>query len=254
MDLFWNILKTRLELVKECGLIRYNFMKNTPSDVAPILWQHGAIARLKKGETIEPLLKGGYSTFSLGYIGIYETVKYMLGVSHTTKEGSKFAMEIVEYLKNTVDKWKEETGIGFALYGSPSESTAGRLCQLDKENFGEIEDITDKGYYINSYHVDVREEIDIFSKLEFESPFQQLSTGGTISYGEVPNLQHNLDAVMEVIQFIYENNVYAELNTKADLCHVCEFDGEIIVNDELEWECPQCHNKDQSEMTVVRRT
>lgn len=254
MELFWKILDERLKLIKECGLLRFNQLKNTKSDVAPILWQHGAIARLNKGETIEPLLKDGYSTLSLGYIGIYEMTKYMLGVSHTTPEGREFALSVVEHLRKTVDKWKRETGLGFALYGTPSENMAGKLCEMDRKTFGEIEDITDKGYYINSYHVDIREEIDIFSKLSFEAPFQELSTGGTISYGEIPNLQHNTEAVMEVVKFIYDHNVYAELNTKADLCHVCGFDGEIIINDNLEWECPQCHNKDQSQMTVVRRT
>ena len=253
-DLFWNILDERLALIKEAGLLRYNQIKNTPSDVAPILWQHGAIARLKKGETIEHLLRGGYATVSLGYIGIYETVKYMMGLSHTSEEGREFALEIVNYLRETVDGWKEETKLGFALYGTPSENMAGRLARLDRENFGEIEDVTDKGYYVNSYHVDVREPIDAFSKLEFEAPFQRLSTGGTISYVEIPNLQNNLEAVLELMKHIYNTNIYAEMNTKADLCHVCGFTGEIIINDDIEWECPQCHNKDQDEMTVVRRT
>lgn len=241
-------------MVKEAGLIRYNFMKDVKSDVAPILWQDGAIARLDKGEKIGKLLKGGYATYSLGYIGIYETVKALTGESHTSKKGSELAYQIVKYLRERVDRWKEETDIGFALYGTPSESTAGRLSGLDKERFGEIEDITDKGFYINSYHVDVREEIDAFSKLNFETPFQQLSTGGTISYIEVPNLQQNIEAVLTVLRHIYENNVYAELNTKADLCHECLYDGEIIINDNNEWECPQCHNTNQNEMTVVRRT
>lgn len=254
MDLFWNVLDERLALIKEAGLLRFNQIKNTTSDVAPILWQHGAIARLKKGEKIEPLLKNGYSTVSLGYIGIYETVKYMLGVSHTTEEGREFALQIVKYLRKTVDGWKAETTLGFALYGTPSENMAGRLSKLDREYFGEIEGITDKGYYVNSYHVDVREEIDAFTKLDFEAPFQALSSGGTISYVEIPNLQNNIEAVVEVMKHIYNTNIYAEMNTKADLCHVCGFNGEIIINDDIEWECPQCHNKDQDQMTVVRRT
>ena len=253
-ELFWNILDERLALIKEAGLLRYNQLKDTPSDVAPILWQHGAIARLKKGETIGQLLRGGYATVSLGYIGVYETVRYMLGKSHTTDEGREFALEIVKHLRAATDKWKEETKLGFALYGTPSENMAGRLCRLDREHFGDIEDVTDKGYYVNSYHVDVREPIDAFSKLEFEAPFQRLSTGGTISYVEIPNLQNNIEAVLEVMRYIYDNNIYAEMNTKADLCHVCGFNGEIIINDDIEWECPQCHNKNQDEMTVVRRT
>lgn len=254
MDLFWNILDERLDLVKELGLLRYNQLKNVPSDVAPILWQDGAISRLKKGEPIGKLLENGYATVSLGYIGVFETTKYMLGVSHTTEKGQEFALKLVQHLRNKVDEWKEETGLGFALYGTPSENMAGKLCSIDKKHFGTIEGINEKGYYINSYHVDVSEEIDAFSKLSFESPFQQMSTGGTISYVEIPNLQNNLSAVETVVDFIYDNNIYAELNTKADLCHVCKYDGEIIINDNNEWECPQCHNKDQNKMTVVRRT
>lgn len=254
IDLFWNILDERTDLIKEMGLLRYNQLKDTPSDVAPILWQYGAIARLEKGETIGRLLKDGYATYSLGYIGIYETVKVLTGKTHTTKEGAKLALDIVKFLRNKVDKWKAETGIGFALYGTPSENMAGRLCETTKKRFGTIEDVTDKGYFINSYHVDIREKIDAFSKLSFEAPYQELSTGGTISYVEIPNLQNNIEAVLEIIKHIYNTNIYAEMNTKADLCHVCGYDGEIIINDNLEWECPQCHNKNQNEMTVVRRT
>lgn len=236
------------------GLLRYNQLKNVPSDVAPILWQDGAIARLKKGETIGHLLKGGYSTYSLGYVGIYETIKVLTGDTHTTDEGSKLAFDIVSFLRDKVDEWKEETGIGFALYGTPSENMAGRLAETTKKRFGEVEDVTDKGYFVNSYHVDIREDIDAFSKLSFESPYQVLSSGGTISYVEIPNLQNNIDAVLEIMKHIYNTNIYAEMNTKADLCHICKFDGEIIINDDIEWECPQCHNKDLDEMTVVRRT
>lgn len=254
LELFWNILNERVALVKEMGLLRYNQLKDTPSDVAPILWQHGAIARLDKGQKIGKLFEGGYSTYSLGYVGIYETVKVLIGESHTSDDGAKLALEIVRFLREKVDGWKKETGIGFALYGTPSENMAGRLSDTTKKRFGSIEDITDKGYFINSYHVDIREEIDAFSKLTFESPYQVLSSGGTISYVEIPNLQNNLEAVLEVMKHIYNTNIYAEMNTKADLCHICKFDGEIIINDNLEWECPQCHNKNQDEMTVVRRT
>ena len=253
-ELFWKILNERLSLVKEMGLLRYKQLKNTKSDVAPILWQYGGIARLEKGERIGKLLKGGYSTYSLGYIGIYETVKILIGDTHTSKEGSELSYDIVQFLREKVDSWKEETGIGFALYGTPSENMAGRLANTTKQRFGSIEDITDKGYFVNSYHVDIREDIDAFSKLTFEAPYQVMSSGGTISYVEIPNLQNNIEAVLEIIRHIYDTNIYAEMNTKADLCHICKFDGEIIINDNLEWECPQCHNKDQDEMTVVRRT
>lgn len=254
MDLFWNIFNDRLELIKEMALVRYNLLKNVTSDVSPIHWQHGAIARMDKGEKIGKFLKGGYSTITIGYIGIYETVKYMLNVSHTTPEGEALALEIMNFMSQKKDQWIKETGMQFALYGTPSENTAGRLCNLDKKNFGEIKDITDKGFYTNSYHVDVREKIDAFSKLKFESQFQKISTGGSISYIEIPNMQHNTDAIIDVIKFMYDNILYAEFNTKSDLCHVCMFDGEIIINDDLEWECPQCHNKNKDEMTVVRRT
>nr|WP_300001784.1 anaerobic ribonucleoside-triphosphate reductase [Tissierella sp.] len=254
INLFWNILNERVALVKEMGLLRFNQLKDTPSDVAPILWQHGAIARLKKGEKIGKLFQDGYSTYSLGYVGIYETVKILTGDTHTSEEGSKLALDIVTLLREKTDQWKEETGIGFALYGTPSENMAGRLAATTKKRFGSIEDITDKGYFVNSYHVDIREEIDAFSKLSFESPYQVLSSGGTITYVEIPNLQNNIEAVLEIMKHIYNTNIYAEMNTKADLCHICNFDGEIIINDNLEWECPQCHNKNQDEMTVVRRT
>lgn len=254
MDLFWDILNERLELVREMSLVRYNLLKDVTSDVSPIHWQHGAITRLEKGEKIDKFLKAGYATITLGYIGIYETIKYMLGVPHTDPEGEKLALEIMKFMEAKKDQWTEETGIQFALYGTPSENTAGRLCDIDREIFGEVEDVTDKGFYINSYHVDTRQEIDAFSKLKFESQFQEISTGGSISYIEIPNMQHNLEAILEVMKYMYDNILYAEFNTKSDYCHVCEFDGEIIINDDLEWECPQCHNKNPDEMNVVRRT
>lgn len=253
-DRFWEILDERLELCKEALMCRHNALVGTPSDISPIHWQYGAIARLEKGEKIDKYLKGNYSTISLGYIGIYEATKLVKGTSHTSAEGEKFAVEIMKKLRTTVDKWKSESGIGFALYGTPAESLCYRFARLDKENFGTIKDVTDKGYYTNSYHVDVREEIDAFKKLDFESKFQKISSGGSISYVEVPNMKHNLDAMKEIMKYIYENVQYGEFNTKSDYCHECGFDGEIIVNDKIEWECPNCGNKDHSKMNVIRRT
>ena len=208
----------------------------------------------KEYRKIDKLLKNGYSSISLGYIGIYEATKAVKGVSHTTEEGREFGIQIMKHLKETTEKWKAETGLGFALYGTPAESLCYRFARIDKEKFGEIEDITDKGYYTNSYHIDVREKIDAFDKLRFESDFQKLSDGGAISYVEVPNMKHNLDALEEVVRFIYDNIQYAEFNTKSDYCQVCGFDGEIAINDHSEWECPNCGNKDKSKMNVVRRT
>ncbi len=251
---FWKLLDERLELCKEALMCRHYALLGTSADVSPIHWRYGAIARLEKGEKIDKLLKGGYSSISLGYIGIYEMTKAVKGVSHTTPEGREFGLKVMQHLKDTVLRWKEETGLGFALYGTPAESLCYRFARIDKERFGSIKDITDKGYYTNSYHVDVREKIDAFSKLKFESDFQRLSGGGAISYVEVPNMRHNLDALEEVVKFIYDNIQYAEFNTKSDYCQVCGFDGEIIVNDNYEWECPNCHNKDKSKMNVVRRT
>ncbi len=203
---------------------------------------------------IDPLLKDGYSTISLGYIGLYEVTKLMTGKSHTTKEGEEFALKVMRYLKNKCNMWKDMTGIGFGLYGTPAESLCYRFARIDKEKFGEIKDITDKGYYTNSYHVDVREKINAFDKLSFESQFQQISSGGAISYIEIPNMENNLEVLEKVVKFIYENIQYAEFNTKSDYCMNCGFDGEIILNDENEWECPQCGNKDHSKMSVTRRT
>ncbi|MGN0974315.1 MAG: anaerobic ribonucleoside-triphosphate reductase [Bacilli bacterium] len=253
-DKFWALLDERLDLCYEALMCRHHALLGTISDVSPIHWQYGAIARLDKGEKIDKYLKDGYSTISLGYIGIYETTKVMLGVSHTTPEGEKFALKVMNTLRNACEKWKKETGLGFGLYGTPAESLCYRFARIDKEKFGSVKDVTDKGYYTNSYHVDVREKIDAFSKFTFESQFQKISTGGCISYVEVPNMEHNLEAMREVVKFIYDNIQYAEFNTKSDYCHVCGFDGEIKVNDNLEWECPNCGNKNKNKMSVTRRT
>lgn len=253
-DKFWKLLDERLELCKEALMCRHYALLGTHSDISPIHWQYGAIARLAKGEKIDKLLYGGYSTMSLGYIGIYEMTKVMKGVSHTTPEGHDFALKVMKYLKETVDKWKKETNIGFALYGTPAESLCYKFARIDKEKFGTVKDVTDKGFYTNSYHVDVREKIDAFDKLSFESEFQNLSTGGAISYVEIPNMQNNIPALETAVKFIYDNIQYAEFNTKSDYCQVCGFDGEIIINDDNEWECPNCGNKDHSKMNVVRRT
>lgn len=254
MTTFWSLLKERLDVCKEALMCRHNALKHVKSDVSPIHWQHGALARLGKGESIEPLLYGGYSSISLGYIGLYEVTKLMTGKSHTDDEGKEFALSIMKRLKNACDTWREETNIGFALYGTPAESLCYRFAEIDKSKYGEIKDITDKGYYTNSYHVDVREEISAFDKFTFESQFQGISTGGCISYCEIPNVGNNLRALEEMVKFIYENIQYAEFNTKSDYCHVCGFDGEIIINEDGEWECPNCGNKDHAKMNVTRRT
>lgn len=253
-EVFWKLLEERLELCYEALMCRHEALEGTLSDVSPIHWQYGAIARLKKGEPIDPLLHNGYSTISLGYIGLYEVTKLMKGVSHTDPAGAEFALRVMNYMRAATDRWKEKTGIGFGLYGSPAESLCYRFARIDKKRFGEIKDITDKGYYTNSYHVDVREKIDAFSKFQFESQFQKISSGGAISYVEIPNMRHNLPALEELVKFIYDNIQYAEFNTKSDYCHVCGFDGEIQVNDSLEWECPNCGNKDHNKMNVTRRT
>ena len=253
-DKFWKLLDERLELCKEALMCRHYALLGTNSDISPIHWQYGAVARLAKGEKIDKLLYGGYSTISLGYIGVYEMTKVMKGVSHTTPEGHDFAIRVMKHLRETVNRWKEETNIGFALYGTPAESLCYKFARIDKERFGTIKDVTDKGYYTNSYHVDVREKIDAFEKLGFESEFQKISSGGAISYIEIPNMQKNIDALETAVKFIYDNIQYAEFNTKSDYCHVCGFDGEIVLNKDNEWECPNCGNKDHSKMTVVRRT
>lgn len=251
---FWTLLDNRLDLCYEALMCRHEALKGTLSDESPIHWQHGAIARLKKGEKIDALLLNGYSTISLGYIGLYEVTKVMTGQSHTQPEGEAFALQLMKKLHETTETWKKKTGIGFGLYGSPAESLCYRFAKIDAAKFGKIEDITDKGYYTNSYHVDVREEIDAFSKLSFESKFQPISSGGCISYIEIPPITENLEALKQLINFIYHNIQYAEFNTKSDCCHLCHYEGEMIINDDLEWECPQCHNKDQSKMNVIRRT
>lgn len=251
---FWPLLDERLQLCYEALMCRHNALRGIRSDVSPVHWQYGAIARLEKGEAIDKYLEKGYSTISLGYIGLYEMTKMMKGVSHTTPEGKEFALRVMNYLRAACDKWKQQTGLGFALYGTPAESLCYRFARIDKERFGTIPDVTDKGYYTNSYHVDVREDIDAFSKFDFESQFQRISSGGAISYVEIPNMRHNLEAMEDVVRFIYDNIQYAEFNTKSDYCHVCGFDGEIIINDDLEWECPNCGNKNQTLMNVTRRT
>ena len=253
-EVFWKLMDERLELCFEALMCRHNALKGTLSDVSPIHWQYGAIARLDKGEKIDPLLYGGYSTMSLGYIGLYEVTKLMKGVSHTDPVGEEFALRVMNHMKEAADRWRDETNIGFSLYGTPAESLCYRFARIDLEKFGEIKNITDKGYYTNSYHVDVREKIDAFSKFSFESQFQKISSGGSISYVEIPNMRHNLEALEEVVKFIYDNIQYAEFNTKSDYCHVCGYDGEIKINDDLEWECPQCGNKDHSKMNVTRST
>ena len=253
-EAYFELLNKRLELVKKALLIRYERLKEVTSDVSPIHWQDGAIARLEPGEKIADYLEGGYSTLSLGYIGLYEATKCVVGTSHTTKEGHAFAMRVMHAMRDAVNSWKAESGLGFALYGTPAESLTHRFCSIDKATFGDIEDITDKGYYTNSYHVDVREEINAFDKFDFESEFQKISTGGCISYVEIPNMTNNIDAVMTMIGYIYDHISYAEFNTKSDYCHECGFDGEIVVNDHGDWECPQCGNKDRTKLTVIRRT
>ncbi|MBO5200835.1 MAG: anaerobic ribonucleoside-triphosphate reductase [Clostridia bacterium] len=251
---FWQIFEERLELCFEALMCRHEAVSKITSDASPVHWQYGAIARLPKGESIKPLLYGGYSSISLGYIGLYEVTKLMKGVSHTDPVGEEFALKVMNKLRAATDKWKKDTNIGFALYGTPAESLCYRFARIDKKRFGSIEDITDKGYYTNSYHVDVREDIDAFSKFEFESQFQKISSGGAISYVEIPNMRHNLTALEDIVRFIYDNIQYAEFNTKSDYCHVCGYDGEILINDDVEWECPSCGNKDHGKMNVTRRT
>ncbi len=257
-DEFWKIFDERLELCHRALLARHNRLKGTPSDVAPILWQYGALARLKKGETIDKLLYGGYSTISLGYAGLCECTRYMTGKSHTDSSATPFALEVMQHLNDACARWKAKHNIDFSVYGTPLESTTYKFAKCLQKRFGIIKDVTDRNYITNSYHVHVSEPIDAFAKLKFESQFQALSPGGAISYVEVPNMQDNLEAVLAVIRFIYENIMYAELNTKSDYCQVCGFDGEIqIVNDndgKLVWECPRCHNRDQDKMNVARRT
>lgn len=254
MNKFWEVLDERLSLCREALMVRHNLLLGTSSDISPIHWQHGGIARLKKGEKIDPLLKNGYSTLSLGYVGIYEMTQAMLGVSHTTKEGEEFALKVMNHLKDACDSWKAETGLGFGLYGTPGESLTSRFCRIDKQKFGEIKNVTDRMYYTNSYHVHVAEEIDAFEKLKFESQFHDISLGGCISYVEVPDMSKNLPAVEQIINYIYHNIQYAEINTKPDVCFKCGYTGEIKLDDDMEWYCPNCGNKDKNEMQVMRRT
>lgn len=250
----FEILERRLEICRLALMCRYNALKGVRSDVSPVHWQHGAIARLEKGEKIDKLLENGYSTISLGYIGLYELTKLVKGVTHTSPEGQEFALKVMKYLDDTTKRWKEETGIGFGVYGCPAESLCYRFAKIDKQKYGDIKDVTDKGYYNNSFHVDVREEIDAFSKLKFEAQFQPYTKGGNISYIEMPNMSHNKEALRQLVNFIYHNTQYAEFNTKSDYCYDCGQTNEILINDDLEWECPYCGNKDKSRMSVVRRT
>ena len=257
LERFWKIFDERLELCHRALMCRHNRLKGTLSDAAPILWQYGACARLKKGETIDKLLYGGYSTISLGYAGLYECVKYMTGKSHTDPSATPFALEIMQYMNTACKKWKEEHNIDFSLYGTPLESTTYKFAKCLQKRFGIIECVTDKSYITNSYHVHVTEEINAFDKLKFEAQFQHLSPGGAISYVEVPNMQQNLEAVLQVMRFIYDNIIYAELNTKSDYCQVCGWDGEIEIVEQdgkLIWRCPKCGNTDQDKMNVARRT
>ena len=254
---FWEIFNERLELCRRALMCRHERLLNTPSDVAPILWQYGALARLHKGETINKLLFNGYSTISLGYAGLCECTKYMTGKSHTENKGTQFALNVMQHLNDTCKKWAKETNIDFSIYGTPLESTTYKFAKCLQKRFGLIKDITDRNYITNSYHVHVTEEIDAFSKLTFESKFQKLSPGGAVSYVEVPNMQNNIEAVLAIMKHIYEYNIYAELNTKSDYCQECGFNGEMqIVNNDgkLIWECPQCSNRDQDKMNVARRT
>lgn len=251
---FWKLFDERLNLCYEALMCRHKALEGTLSDVSPIHWQYGAIARLKKGETIDKYLHGGYSSISLGYIGLYELTYLMTGESQTSGKGKEFAFKVMNHLRDKVNEWKEKTGIGFALYGTPAETLCYRFARIDREKYGEIENVTDKGYYTNSYHVDVREKINAFNKFDIESEFQNISLGGAISYVEIPNMQNNLPALEMLVKYIYDNIQYGEFNTKSDYCQECGFDGEIILNDDMEWECPQCHNKDHNKLNVTRRT
>ena len=258
MTKFWKIFDERLELCYRALMCRHNRLKGTLSDAAPILWQHGALARLKKGEKIDKLLYDGYSKISLGYAGLYECTKYMTGKSHTDTEGKPFALNVMEHMNEACEKWKEETNIDFSIYGTPLESTTYKFAKCLQKRFGKIPGVTDRNYITNSYHVHVAEKIDAYTYLKFESEFQRLSPGGAISYVELPNMQNNIHAVLQVMNYIYYNIMYAELNTKSDYCQCCGYDGEIqIVENEdgkLIWRCPKCGNEDQDKMNVARRT
>ena len=257
-DRFWKIFDVKLDIAHKALRCKHERLKGTPSDIAPILWQHGALARLEKGETIDKLLYNGYSTLSLGYAGLYECCKYMTGKSHTDEEAKPFALAVMQKLNDACNQWKEEENIDYSVYGTPLESTTYKFAKALQDKYGKIKDVSDHNYITNSYHVNVREEIDAFTKLKFEAEFQKLSPGGAISYVEVPNMQDNIPAVIKVLQFIYENIMYAELNTKSDYCHECGYDGEIEIKEDehgkLIWRCPNCGNTDQNKMNVARRT
>ncbi|MDO4772769.1 MAG: anaerobic ribonucleoside-triphosphate reductase [Bacillota bacterium] len=254
-ELFFELLDKRLEIVKKALMVRHNRLKGITSDVSPVHWQFGALTRLKPGETIDKYLYNGYSTLTIGYIGLYETSILVKGESHTGKEGNKFALKVMDRLNEKKAEWTNETQIQFAVYGTPAESLTHRFASLDRKRFGDIKDVTDKGYYTNSYHVDVREKIDVFSKFDFEQQFQEKSTGGMISYVEIPNMVKNTDAILSIIQYIYDHVMYGEFNTKLDFCHKCGYDGEISVDAEsAHWQCPNCKNDDRSKLTVIRRT
>ena len=258
MDKFWDIMNERLELCHKALRFRHDSLLGTPSDVAPILWQDGAYARLKPGEVIDPLLYGGYSTISLGYAGLAECVYYMLGISHTSEEGKKFGLKVMQALNDACSKWKADENIDYSVYGTPLESTTYKFAKCLQKRFGKIENVTEHNYITNSYHICVRENIDAFSKLTKEAQFQKLSPGGAISYVEVPNMQNNIQAVLAVMKHIYKTILYAELNTKSDYCEACGYDGEIVIKKSdtgrLYWECPNCGNRDETKMHVVRRT
>ena len=252
---FWRIFNERTSLAKEMLLTRIDLLRGATVEISPIHWQHGALARLEKGQTIDHLFENGYATISLGYVGLHECVKVLTGETHTSaNKGQKMALGIIQALRDKVDSWKEETGYGFGLYGTPAESLVYKFARKTKERFGVIEGVTDKLYFTNSYHVHVQEEIDAFEKLKFEAQFQKISSGGCISYIEVPNMNNNIEAVLQVIEYMYENIQYAEINTKSDYCQCCGFDGEIIINEDLQWECPNCGNTNKDKMNVCRRT
>ena len=252
--MFWECLDQRLEICKQALLCKHQLLRDTISDISPIHWQHGAIARLAPGENINHLLEDGYSTISLGYIGLYELTQVMLDCSHTTSKGQKFALEVMQHMADACEKWKKEFGLGFGLYGTPAESLCYRFARIDKATYGIIKNVTDKDWYTNSYHVCPTEPINAFDKMAFEAPFQKISSGGCISYIEVPNMEDNLEAVEQLLVYMYNNIQYCELNTKSDSCSDCGFTGEAFVNNDGEWECPQCGCSDRQKLNVTRRT
>lgn len=254
MNVAMPLLDERLELCFEALMFRHNSLLGTKSDVSPIHWQHGALARLKPGEVIDPLLKNGYSTISLGYVGIHEFVQRMIGESHTTKKGQELALMILDHLKAACDKWKKETGLGFGLYGTPGESLTSRFCSIDTKRFGVIKNVTDRKFYTNSYHVHVEQEIDAFEKLEFEAQFHKISSGGCISYIESPDLSKNKEPLRQIVRHIFKHVQYGEINTRPDVCYCCGFEGEIKLNENMKWQCPECENNDHGQMQVMRRT